>query len=154
MPVTNVDTLKGVLELTKTPAKFCWTTPLDFVKALIGMVIVKFPVNPGNNFIVQGFQTPGPDDVDKMWARFGRNREWLGWYAFIKSQWRKVYDYDLNDVLWRVGVSTDIPAGFQLIGPETPGIGEDNLEKIVGEYVETAEGSGVYSYFAVRWVGY
>ena len=58
-----------------------------------------------------------------------------------------------DQIIWMFGNSTDIPDGFQLIDSNAP-LPAAVRDKIISEYVETSQGSGVYTYFAVRWLGY
>jgi len=154
MSIVKNDTLEGELILRENPEDLCWTTPLGFLKMIANLVTVRFPVNPGNKFIVSGRDTPGTDDIDKMWAREDSNRNFLGWFKFIKGKWRRVYGYNGDEAIWIIGNSGNIREGFQLLDASVPGLSGNILNKLLSQYVETSPGSGVYSYFAVRYIGY
>lgn len=153
MGLTDNDTLQGKIEIATPPIRLCWGKPLEFVKSLTEILTVRFPVNQNNEFTIVGFETPSPDDRGKMWARFTASRNWLGWHAFIKGQWRRVYAYHQSEIIWMVGNSSNIPEGFQLVEPGVP-LPVSVITKIVSEYVETSPGSGTFNYFAVRFIGY
>lgn len=154
MSVVRKDKLEGELILKEQPQGLSWTTPLEFLKVITKYVTPEFPVRGDNDFIVSGRNTPSPDNNDKMWAREDNNRNWLGWHKFIRGKWRRAYEYRSDQVIWMVGNSTNIPEGFQLIDASTPGFSGNVLNQITGQYVETSPGSGVYEYFAVRFIGY
>jgi len=154
MGLTDVDTLKGKIELETSPSNLCWGKPIDFVKKLTDILTVKFPVSLNNQFTVVGSETPSLDDKGKMWARFTKSRNWLGWHAFIKGQWRRVYEYLPSEIIWTVGDSRSIPDGFQLVEPGVP-LPADVIVKITSEYVPiTSASPAAFSYFAMRFIGY
>ncbi len=152
MAVTDKDTLVGSLEVTTKPYELCWGKPWDFVKQLVNILKVKFPVNQGNQFVVSGFNTPTTDDVGLMWARFDKSRNPLGWYGFVKGQWQKFFTLYGGEIRWIIGDSQAIEPGWQLIDTNTAGIDADVIVKIKSMYVERS--AGRYKYFAVRYVGY
>lgn len=153
MSAGEFDYLTGKLEVVDKPVTLSWTNPLEFIERLKKIIRVKFPVNKGNDFIVSGWIVPSTDDTGRMWARFDQNRNWLGWFAFVKGKWRRVYNYRSDEIIWLVGNSNDIPEGFSLIS-NTSQLSLAIRNEILSRYVETSPGSGVYSYFAVRWIGY
>lgn len=153
MSIVKNDTLEGELILREHPQDLCWTSPLEFLKSIVRLITVQFPVSQNNDFIVSGRETPDTDNTDKMWAREDANRNWLGWHKFIKNKWRRVYEYRSDEVIWIIGNSGNIPEGFQLLDSNVPGISGDILNKLLSQYVETST-VGVYSYFAVRFIGY
>lgn len=152
MAVTDKDTLTGSLQIVSKPFELCWGKPWDFVKQLVNILKVKFPVNQGNQFIVTGWETPSTDDTGLMWARFDKNRNPLGWYAFIKNQWQKFYTTLNGEVRWVIGDSASIESGWVLIDNNTAGIDSDIVAKIMQDYVIITPGR--YKYFAVKYVGY
>jgi len=152
MAVTDKDTLLGRLQVTTKPISLCWGKPWDFVKSLVDILSVKFPVNSNNQFIVSGKDTPSPDDAELMWARFDNNRNPLGWFAFVKSNWRKFFTVVNGEVRWVIGDSTSIEDGWQLIDDNTPGVDADIITQIKKQYVLISPGR--YKYFAVRYMGY
>lgn len=151
--ITAVDTLVGEITLENKPREICWGTPDDFLKLLTQVLSVRFPVNLANEFVVVGFQTPSPDDQGRMWARFDASRNWLGWHAFQKGNWRRVYEYRSDEIIWMVGDSRSIPDGFQLVDSGAP-LPTATIEHIKSFYLETNPGTGAYRYFAVRFLGY
>jgi hypothetical protein len=153
MSIVEYDKLIGSIELTNEPKDLCWDTPLSFAKALTDMMTISFPVNPNNDFIVIGRDNPSPDDNNKIWYRLDANRNPLGWHLFIKGKWRKVYDYNGDEVIWKTGRSDNVQPPFRLIDASLPGVSGNVLNGILSQYVESGT-PGVYSYFAVRYVGY
>lgn len=154
MSIVKYDTLEGKLIIKEKPINLCWTTPLDFFKAIIDYITVSFPIEANNKFVITGRDTPSADDVDKMWARQDANRNFLGWHSYIKGSWKRVYEYRSDEVIWMLGNSSNIPEGFQLLDGNVPGLSTNIVNKLEAQYVETSVGSGVYTYFAVRFIGY
>ena len=154
MAVTDTDSLVGELELVTRPQNLCWGKPLDFVKTLIDIVKVKFPISRGNKFVVVGHETPGTDDVDKQWARFDQNRNPLGWHAFVKGQWRKYYTVVPGEIRWIIGDSDNPPSGWQLVDENISGLNINIVNKLKAQYVAFEGDPTRFMYFAVRYFGY
>lgn len=138
----------------KIPNELCWETPQKFIPKLTEILSGIIESATNEDFIVVGTDTPSPSQQDKIWARFGSNRRWLGFYAFIKGSWRKLYDYNTDDIIWKTGDSRNIEEGFILIDSNTNIIKQSVRDFIISQYVETSIGSGIYNYFAIIFVGY
>lgn len=152
MAANDFDTLEGKLEVVSRPATLCYGKPWDFVRSLIKILRVTFPVNRNNKFIVEGHETPGTDDIDTLWARFDPSRNPIGWFAFVKGQWRRFYTPVPGELRWVVGDSNTPPSGWVAITSTGSGVDQAILDELKSQYVEIS--SGRYSYYAVRYVGY
>jgi len=141
------DKLTGKMELGKTPSNWCWTTPKAFAEELINSLQFSWPFEDTHKAVIYGDKTPSADDKDKMWARFDNSGNWLGWYAWQKGSWKRVYNYRSDQVIWLYGNSNNIPDGFQLLDGTAAGAPDLSPQF-------TANQSGGYSYYAVRWIGY
>ena len=153
MGITDRDMLKGKLEVQGSPSSICWGKPAEFIKALTKVLTVKFPVNTNNDFVVVGHEPPSTDDKGRMWAKLSPSRNWLGWHAFIKGQWRRTYAYHPSQIIWMTGDSDIIPDGFQLVDASAP-LHPDVISSLTEQYVPFTAGGTRYRYFAVRFVGY
>lgn len=153
MGLIDTDTLVGELEIVERPRELAWSKPLDFVKMLVKMLRVKFPVSRNNNFVISGDDVPGTDETGKMWAKFDAQRNPLGWWAFAKGKWRKFFTVGAGEVKWFIGDSSKPEDGWSVItGDNAPGISSGVLSKLLSMYVEITP--GVYSYYAARYVGF
>lgn len=138
----------------KIPEELCWETPQKFIPKLTQILSGTIESATNEDFIIVSTSTPEPSQTNKIWARFATNRRWVGFYAYIKGEWRKLYPYDTDDIIWKTGDSRNIPDGFKLIDSNTSVIKESVRNAIISQYVETSVGSGIYNYFAVIYVGY
>lgn len=145
------DSLFGQLvNKTPVPDSECWGKPKDFVEKLkswLGIALTK----PNNaQLIVSGYETPGSDATNNMWASFDNNKNFLGWYTFIKNQWRKAYTLPPNP-LQRCFNPTpsqppSIPDGWKLANGTVPGTPD-----LTSEFTGTAPN---YVTFWLVYVGY
>lgn len=85
---TRFDLVSGSIIPNKIPENLCWGSPNEFLKGIQEWLSVELRTNSNNSFVVQGFQTPGPDDNNKMWAKCDQNGNFEGWQKFIKGAWR------------------------------------------------------------------
>lgn len=154
MTVNNFEKRIVNLEVTQIPDDLCWDTPKEFIGRLTDYLVGVIDSGSNEDFIIVSTQPPGPEYRNKIWAKFSINRNWLGWYGFIKGQWRKLYSHDTNDIIWKTGDSRNIEDGFMLIDGNTNILKESVRDKIISQYVESAVGSGIYNYFAVLFIGY
>lgn len=154
MAITDTDELVGKLEISGRPRDLCWGKPWDFIKSLTEIVRVRFPSGKGHALIVSSHETPSPDDVYKLWARFDKNRNPLGWFAHIKGKWRRFYTPAPGEVKWFIGDSANPPEGWQALTADAGGVNASIVAKLVPNYVENPNLPGTYIYFAARYFGY
>lgn len=113
MPTNRM--LEGKLFLKEDVTDLCFTTAPTFVRKLLSIIGIDFPLVQNENFVVYGFQTPTEDQKGKLWVKTDRNNHFQGFFLFINGTWRRVYDHSIHDVVWKVGDSTDLEDGFVLI---------------------------------------
>ena len=152
MASNEFDTLEGSLVIASRPTTLCYGKPWDFVRALLNILKVSFPVNRNNKFIVVGHETPSSDEVTTLWARFDTSGNSLNWYAYIKGKWQIFYTVAPGEVRWFVGNSSSPPDGWQALLSTADGVSQDILDKLFLQYAEIS--SGIYSYYAARYIGY
>lgn len=149
--------VKGELRIGKLPKDLCWGKPSDFVKKLVEILSVNLFINPGNDFVVFGFQTPSADDTGRLWIRTSRSGVFSGFYLFTGKKWERVHNYRSDEIIWVHGDSRSIPDGFQLIEEEIGGIQSDVISHIMSQYLKDFAASTttltVYKYFAIRYIG-
>lgn len=154
MAVTDSDSLSGSLEIVGRPRAIKWSTPLEFIKFLTEIFRVKFPVNPGNKFIVTGPASPSPDDQFSLWAKSDKSGNPQGWWSFVRGQWRRFYTPIPGEIAWVYGDSTKPPDGWQFIDESIPGFPAGFVAQLKRQYYENPVSAGNYIYFAVRYIGY
>jgi len=152
MAANEFDTLEGQLVISARPATLCYGKPWEFIATLLQILKVTFPVKRSNRFIVFGHQTPSPDDVNTMWAKFDSSGNPLNWYAYVKGAWRIFYTVAPGEVRWFVGASSNPPAGWRALRSTADGVSQDILDKLIPQYAEVTP--GLYSYYAARYIGY
>ena len=154
MAITEKDGLAGKLVPIGIPKDLQWSTPANFVNALVEMLRVVFPFSPVLKLIVTGHRQPSPDDIDTVWARTDRNGNPLGWHGFFDGQWRQFHTAAAGEVRWFIGSSANPPEGWQFIDEDASGITLDIVTKLKTEYVEHPTEDGQYVYYAARYIGY
>lgn len=85
---TSFDEISGRLVPNKIPENLCWTNPNEFLENIQQWLGVELGFRRNQNFVIGGFETPGPDDTNKLWARVDQNGNGLGWHHFINGAWR------------------------------------------------------------------
>lgn len=154
MPITR-DPISGKPVITKIPENLKWGKPIDFVKALMNMFVVVLPLKGNNDFVVTGSQVPTEDDKSRLWVADQKNGSFLGFFRFIKGQWRRIFNLRADMVIWMVGDSRDIPEGFQLIDGTVSGIDVETQNFIKAQFRidPTSTTFPIYTYFACRYIG-
>lgn len=149
--------LEGKLIERQDTSDECWTTPKAFIKMLREKVGIEFPVKPGEDFIVYGFQTPGEDQKGKIWAKSDRQGHFAGYFWFVDGKWQRIYNHSNFDVVWKYGDSRVIEDGFALIDGSLPMIDVATQQHIMGAYrldpVESTFLQPVFTYFATVYLG-
>lgn len=152
------DPVKGELVITDLPETLKWGKPRDFVKLLTKILAVTLPFAKSSDFVVYGSQTPTEDDKNKLWTASQKQGSFLGFFLFQKGAWRRIFNRLDNEVIWLPGDSRNIPKGHQLIDGTLSGITVANQQHIMTFYRQDPAiippAPPVYTYFAVRWVGY
>lgn len=148
--------LEGALSLQSGAMFTCWedlVRPWNFIKRLAEYLQINFQVPKNHNFIAQGYETPDLTSPH-VWAKFDTNRNPLGWFGFIKNMWQRFYTDAVSDgeMRWVVGDSDNPPAGWQPLVYGLNDFTDEQLDKLVEQYVEIS--SGRYSYYAARYIGY
>lgn len=145
------------LKSTHIPADLCWGKPREFVQKLTEILTAELSVSPNHDFVIIGHTNPSEDDKEKLWVRTDRSNRFLGFFMFQDGAWSRIHNYRADEVIWMVGDSTDIPPGFALIDDNTGDLTTNLRNAIVGKYIlapGATVSNPVYSYFAVRWVGF
>lgn len=154
MGLTDTDGLVGKLEIIDRPRNLQWGKPLDFLKAIVSILRVRFPINRNNDFILKGWETPSTDDIGRLWGKLDQSSNPLGWHAFIKGKWRKFYDFAPGEVRWFIGNSDNPPDGWEPLVTVDTGVSSAIQAKAQSLSLESPIGSGTYIWYPARYVGY
>lgn len=149
--------LEGKLIKKQDVTDLCFTKAPDFVNQLIKILGIEFPVFSNENFVIYGFQIPNEDQKNKLWVKTDRAGHFQGYFLFIDGSWQRIYDYSVQDVVWKYGDSREIEDGFQLIDGTVAAIPTAVQEHIMSFYHQNASESTplnpVYDYFATIYLG-
>lgn len=149
--------LEGKLYLKEDVTDLCFTSAPTFIKTLMKVFGLQFPVSNNENFVIYGFQVPNEDQKDKLWIRTDRAGHFQGYFLFIEGRWQRIYDHSIQDVVWKSGDSQVLEEGFQLIDGTVASIPVDVQTHIMSYYhIDAAQSTPlntVYDYFAVIYLG-
>lgn len=155
MAATDFDYLDGKLEIFDRPATLRFGRPWDFVAALTRILKVRFPVGRNHKLTIVGTDTPSPDDTDKLWVKVDRERNPMGFYSFVKGQFRRYYSPAPGEIRWVWGDSNYPPDGWRVVDNDTaPQIPASVRNQLKVQYVPTPGDPLRYLYFAVWYAGY
>lgn len=147
---TISDVVRGALKLNGLPDRLCFTSWKDFILSLPDLLSVEVPASASN--VIVGNEYPTTDDINKIWYRRDPSGNFIGIYAFQNGQWRLLYNYAPNEIIWMYGNSAVIPEGFVLIEQGDAVIISTVVNALRSQYVPLVGGG--FAYFAVRFAGY
>lgn len=145
-----VDVVTGAIKLNNLPDRECFRGWDDFIRRLPEFLSVEIP--PSALGVIIGKDSPSEDDRDKIWYRRDASGAFLGIYAFQGGAWKPLYNIPTGQIIWLWGSSQSIPEGFTFIWTGDAVIPSNVVAGIIGQYIP--DGSGHYSYFAVRYSGF
>jgi hypothetical protein len=152
MPVVVQDVVRGAIKLLDVPQRECVNTLQELLELLPKFLGVEIPTSASG--IIIGNTAPGLDDINKLWIRRDDSGRFIGFYIYQEGEWVAVYDVLIGaeEIRWAVGASGTPPEGWIVVLPGDSVIPGVVVNHLVSQYIP--DGSGGYTYFAVRYVGF
>lgn len=157
MPTNRM--LEGSLILKQDVSDACFDNAPNFIRKLLEVFGISFPVPENENFVIYSFETPTEDQKTKLWVKTDRAGHFVGYFLFVGGKWQRIFDHSIYDVVWKSGMlSTDLEDGFQLIDGTVASIPVATQQHIMTFYridpVATVNPLfPVYDYFATIYLG-
>lgn len=150
MSIVIANTVKGIVKVANIPERASFRTWDEFIRALPNFLTLELPASVSG--IVVGNEEPATGDTDKLWLRRVPDGTVLGLYAFQAGNWERLHLAESNEIRWFFGTSLEPPKGWITI-EEDDGV-LDSATRAAIRALFVPNGSGAFSYYAARFVGY
>lgn len=148
MPITP-DVVEGSLKIKGLPDLACFTSMLDFLKALPTYYGIEIP-NSITNVIVSNVE-PLDTQRDFIWFRRSNSGSFLGIYLYASGSWKQAFPAP-QQIFWMYGDSRDVPDGYLLVGPDNPNFTAGEVTAYEAKYIADPTNT-YYVYFATTFEG-
>lgn len=148
MPITP-DVVEGSLKLRGLPDVACFTSFIEFLRAIPDYYGVEIP-NSITNVVVSNIE-PLDTQRDYIWFRRSNGGTFLGIYVYASGSWKQVAPAP-QQVFWMYGDSRNVPDGYILVDNNNPNFTAGEVTALQAKYISDPS-STYFVYFATTYEG-